>query len=115
MANEKRLINPNILLEWLDNIDAVNPQIRRDGIAHKYINTDTVREMIYKTMPGVDAVEVVRCKNCENRGIPTFCPMCYEESLEWDDDGYTEWDNIIHDPTTDDGFCDCGERRKDNV
>jgi hypothetical protein len=38
--------------------------------------------------------------------------MCFEEEIEWDDDGYTESDYVLHDRTIDDGFCDRGERRE---
>ena len=58
-------------------------------------------------------LELVRCKDCEHRGDDTYCPMCFEETIEWDDDGYFEWDYIVHDRTLDEGFCDRGER-KDN-
>ena len=58
-------------------------------------------------------VEVVRCEDCKYRGNEIECPMCFEEEIEWDDDGYTEVDWITHDRTQDDGFCHRGER-KDN-
>lgn len=57
----------------------------------------------------VDAVEVVRCRDCKHRG-EDGCPMYHEEYIEWDDDGYLELDIVEHDRTTDDGFCDRGER-----
>lgn len=52
----------------------------------------------------------VRCKDCKHRGDDVHCPMCFEEEIEWDDDGYTEVDYVLHDRTIDDGFCDRGER-----
>jgi hypothetical protein len=58
-----------------------------------------------------DYVEVVRCKDCKYRGDDVHCPMRYEEKIEWHDDGYMEVDWITHDRTTDDGFCDRGERK----
>lgn len=61
----------------------------------------------------VDAVPVVRCKDCTYRWNPDTCPMCHEEQIEWDDDGYTESDWILHDRTQDDGFCEGGERKTD--
>ena len=65
--------------------------------------------------PTVDAVEVVRCKDCKNRGDVVSCPMCYEEEYEIDEgDGYSFYDYFTHDRTIDDGFCDRGERRTDN-
>ena len=75
--------------------------------------------MGYEIMGSVDdsvveenVVEVVRCKDCKHRGDDVHCPMCYEEEIEWDDDGYTEVDWILHDRTKDEGFCDRGERRE---
>lgn len=56
--------------------------------------------------PTIDAVEVVRCKDCKHRGIVTECPMCYTEDSYDDDYGYDYWDV---DKTVDDGFCHCGE------
>lgn len=54
--------------------------------------------------------DLVRCKNCKNRGTD-LCPMYSEEIIEWDDgDGYHDTDFIIHDRTKDEGFCDRGER-----
>lgn len=55
----------------------------------------------------------VRCKDCKYRG-DYLCPMYYEEYIEWDDDGYHEWDLVEHDRTSDDGFCDMGERKNNN-
>ena len=56
--------------------------------------------------PAVDAVEVVRCRDCKHRGIVTECPMCYTEDSYDDDYGYDYWDV---DRTVDDSFCHCGE------
>ena len=56
--------------------------------------------------------EIVRCKACRNRGDDD-CPMRFIEWVEYDDDGYIEYDDIIHDYTKDDGFCDRAERRTD--
>ena len=64
-----------------------------------------------KSQPTADVVEVVRCKDCQYRG-DYGCPMYYEEDIEWDDDGYTEVDTIIHDLTTDYNFCSYGERKE---
>lgn len=57
-------------------------------------------------LPAVDAVEVVRCKDCMHRGIVTECPMCYTEDSYDEDYGYDYWDV---DKTVDEGFCHCGE------
>lgn len=60
-----------------------------------------------------DVAEVVFCKDCKHRETPC-CPMRYIENIDWDDDGYTERDSILHDSTADNAFCSCGERRKDD-
>lgn len=83
-----------------------------------YIN-DTAKDVLVMVAmwideaPTVDAVEVVRCKDCKHRGEEGECPMYWVKEIEWDDDGYTECDYVPHDYTVDDGFCDRGER-KDN-
>ncbi len=67
-----------------------------------------VQRLIDKS-PTIDAVEVVRCKECKHR-YGDECPMRYVEWVTYDDDGYIEWDDVVHDHTMDDGFCNCGER-----
>ena len=64
-----------------------------------------------KFKPKSRFVEVVRCKDCKYRG-DYACPMVYEQHIDYDDDGYFESDYILHDKTTDEGFCDYGERSK---
>lgn len=56
--------------------------------------------------------ELVRCKDCKHRGEEFECPMYFVKEIEWDDDGYTEYDYVPYDHTLDDGFCDRGERRE---
>ena len=53
----------------------------------------------------IDAVPVVRCRDCKWRFTP-HCPMFHEEQTYNEDDGY-EW--VDHDHTSDDGFCNEGE------
>lgn len=56
--------------------------------------------------PAIDAVPVVRCKDCKWR-FSSNCPMFHEELTYSEDDGY-EW--IDRDNTSDDGFCEQGAR-----
>ena len=76
---------------------------------------------LVKDAPAVDAVEVVRCKDCKRRGDPDKCPMCYEVPVYQcngeDSDGELCWDvwEEIEDRTIDDSFCSCGERRADDA
>lgn len=59
--------------------------------------------------PEIDAVEIVRCKNCIHRGMTIECPMCYEELVDvWNDDEH-DVDFIKRDFSIDNGFCDNGE------
>lgn len=61
-----------------------------------------------------DVVEVVRCKDCKHR--ETYeCPMYFEEDIEWDDDGYTECETVVHDSTAENAYCSYGERRENNA
>lgn len=71
-----------------------------------YDTTDAIE----KIKPVENVKEIILCKDCKHRGEAEECPMCYEEWIEYDDDGYLEHDYIIHDNTIDDGFCDRGER-----
>ena len=82
MANEKRLIDANAFLE----------KMKRTS---RYF--DVVFDV--EEMPTVDAVEVVRCKDCIRRYDTDECPMCFLSEGQ-----YYEF-------TRDDGFCDRGERK----
>lgn len=97
MANEKRLIDSNkaqaVLVNMAEHLlEAGNPEMAGAvGYAAEVIRKQ-------KT---VDAVEVVRCKDCQKRYNPKECPMCVRVYGEQ------------HDVTNDDGYCDYGERRTD--
>ena len=92
MANKKRLIDSNELkseFEWLRSV--VNESSK-----------DEIQEIIQRieNAPTVDALEVVRCKDCvywkEHDG-EMFC---------------NHWGNLMTDTAQDD-FCSYGERRTD--
>ena len=115
MANEKRLIDANALMKRFYNYyDCVNEFTSKNGYRGDTLMDYEVADMIYDCIdnaPTVDAVEVVRCKDCVHRREPTECPMCYETWVEYDDgDGYCDTDILIHDRSIDEGFCDRGER-----
>ena len=50
-------------------------------------------------MPTIDAVPVVRCKDCIRRYDTDECPMCFLIEGK-----YYEY-------TNENGFCDCGDRK----
>lgn len=54
--------------------------------------------------------ELVHCRNCKHRRTDE-CPRYRVEIVTWQNDELMpEWDEIEHDSTKDDGFCDRGER-----
>ena len=103
MANEKRLIDVRDLIEWIDNFDRENTLRILRGKKAKLLNSHAIKNMIV-TVPRVDAVEVVRCKDCKWGTTP------YGD----EHDGWTECTNIHGRPLfRDDGFCSYGEKRGD--
>lgn len=57
-----------------------------------------------KRLPAVDAVEVVRCKDCKRRGTSYKCPFRHID--------YTEAEGYHYvDCTTFEGYCSFGERK----
>ena len=54
-----------------------------------------------ESAPAVDAVKVVRCKDCIRRYDSDECPMCYVSGGQ-----YYEY-------TSGNGYCDRGERKED--
>lgn len=57
--------------------------------------------------PAVDAVEIVRCKNCALRGDPENCPMCAHR-FEIAPNGL---EFCYSNNTEDDGFCHKGVKK----
>lgn len=88
MASGKRLIDA----DRAELYDAIGRNAFRDR--------QDIIDLI-NNQPTVDAVEVVRCKDCIRRYDTDECPMCFLSEGQ-----YYEF-------TRDDGFCDRGER-KDN-
>lgn len=84
MANEKRLIDANALIAEYDLVHVGEP-----GKARKLI----------EDAPTVEAVEIVRCRDCVHDGLPT-CFTCYIEQHELI--------FLNHDPEF---FCGAGERK----
>lgn len=62
------------------------------------------RNIVYKT-PAVDAVEVVRCKNCVRSGTTEFGKRFCKEPLGM-------YGSV---PVDDNGFCSHGRREHDNA
>lgn len=63
---------------------------------------ENIKELL-RMMPVVDAVPVVRCKECKHRATAD----CDRVTSEWDD-RLERW--IFYDCTDDEGFCDYGAK-----
>lgn len=74
------------------------------GYTKSFAGQAAIKEI--ENAPTIDAVLVVRCFECANRGDKRKCPMCYDES---DGIDFYQVDN-----TDDDGFCHYGERKEDD-
>ena len=86
---EIRLIDANAMRDdWLEN-----------GENEYVYDTNAVLDSI-DSQPTVDAVEVVRCKDCIRRYDTDECPMCFLIEGK-----YYEY-------TNGNGFCDRGERKE---
>lgn len=57
-------------------------------------------------------IDVVRCKDCKHRETDD-CPMYWTEWIMFEDcDGYTDDTYVVHDYTTNNGYCHYGERKE---
>ena len=61
-----------------------------------------------RKQPTIDAVPVVRCKDCKHRGEHEVCPL-HDIRLCFDGDGHI--DEVEDDKTEDEFFCSYGERK----
>lgn len=90
----------------LIDADSINYHEHAECMGHGDFETvRTVTDKEIAEMPTVDAVEVVRCKDCIHWDSETG--WCNNHSAF--DDHDMEW-NIYND----DDFCSCGERRTDD-
>ena len=88
-----RLIDANAMRDdWLEN-----------GENEYVYDTNAVLTSIDE-QPTIDAVPVVRCKDCKNRGTPYNCPM-RKLVMPWQGAGSYE------DCTEDDGYCHMGVKK----
>ena len=92
-SNEKRLIDANALIK----------EANADG-AYGYVDAKQIADA-----PTVDAVPVIRCRECKHRYTEN-CPMYFHDSY-WHD-GYFDYIDYDTDNTEDDYFCPKGERKE---
>ena len=96
MATEKRLIDANSLLATMKEMYC-DGCTNYNGVRCRACDFDSCMGDI-DDAPTVDAVEVVRCKDCK-KGHPELAP----NGGVW----CALWNHVFHD----DGFCSKGERR----
>ena len=98
------------LIERQQAINKFERWLKVEGYNRGELNV--LKAVLYELrfMPSAEP-EIIHCKDCKHRDSNN-CPMYCEEWIEIDEgDGYFDTDNIIHDWTTDEGFCHCAELR----
>lgn len=96
---KKRLIDADALIKGFEDA----------GLGDHSLIESVLAAGVYagiENAPTIDAVPVVRCKDCKFRGFD-FCPMCHDEYTYDEDDG---GDYFTVDNTSDDGFCHKGAK-----
>lgn len=88
------------LVEWMD--DDTGDEFDR---GYDFAMKRAIRRL--RSAPDVDAVPVIRCKDCKHRG-GYKCPMYHNETSLDDLDGFDDY-NV--DKTDGDGFCHRGEKK----
>ena len=101
MANEKRLIDANALKQMFDEREADDVELYGGVHIIECFPADDAKEIVDQ-MPTVDAVEVVRCKDCKH-----FCPYEGEEH-KGDCAELVGLESCVYE----DDFCFYGERRE---
>ena len=97
------LISRNDLVAWIRNLEITNMSRVADGLKPKGLDTDGMLHMVLK-MPTVDAVEVVRCKDCIHWYEPEeVCLKIYSDGAV----SQYAWQN-----RNPDDFCSYGERKE---
>lgn len=102
---DKRLIDSNALVCEIagEYFSPRNPSSVLTELGMEIANAAIDRALIIiHNAPTINAVEVVRCKECWKRGNERECPMCHEE--------FDGCDYCTIDYTSDDGFCHMGKK-----
>lgn len=99
------LISRKPLIDMLQGVeDNIFAEATREVNPNKAFVSGVVQEVKNQViaLPAVDAVPVVRCRECVFRGCADLCPMCWRVSA-------MDEDRVI-DITEDDGFCHKGAK-----
>ena len=104
-SDEKRLIDANALMKRFYNYyDCVNEFTSKNGYRGDTLMDYEVADMIYDCIedaPTVDAVEVVRCKDCKH--FDEHTSKCHV---------FSDNEYIVQLEVDSDHFCSYGERRE---
>lgn len=99
MENKRQLIDVNKVINAMQKCLDEEPD-KKDSVA--YFAFESIIECL-KQEPTVDAVEVVRCKDCKHKGW--IQEPCHGKSVDY----CHIWDSCINDSEKD--FCSYGERK----
>ena len=100
------LISRKALLKSFDLAWMVEYDETGCGVSKRAIPVATI-----EAAPAVDAVPVVRCRECRHRQNTKECLMCFTEVVDVEDGKLYQFRDL----TKDDGFCDRGERRDNDA
>lgn len=93
---------------WLIDVDELpNYKLNTTVEVGEHKGPAEIRIVFWKDIekaPTIDAVPVVRCKDCKHRGTPYNCPM-RKLVMPWQGAGSYE------DCTEDEGYCHMGKRK----
>lgn len=105
---DKRLIDANALVDKVSLDWGLTHQNQLISATTKLATADAMCKLLGEAAKcqTIDAVEVVRCKDCKYRGYDD-CPMCHDEYYYDEEDG-GDW--VTRDMTVDDGFCHKGAK-----
>ncbi len=104
-TNTLRTLHGSTLPELIKHIGADDEYIIYTTELQSYANQKMMLaylRSVLKNATTVDAVEIVRCKDCRHRGDSSKCPMMYPDNSPYYPD--TDW-------TEDKGYCHRGERK----
>ena len=112
MENEKRLIDASELVRFCENeIDKYETGLNKHE--RDYVKAIRVVKKIARTFPTVDAVEVVRCKDCKHKTVTADGMVCECALPTKRMQDYYIYGSTILARVEPDAFCSYGER-KDN-
>ena len=96
---DKRLIDANVLMKELEGAGFGDHSLIESVLAAGVY-------AVIENAPTIDAVEVVRCRECKKRQDPRECPMCFTEVEDIEGGKMYKFTDL----TKDDGFCHMGAK-----